>query len=118
MVGIEAPSRLGKLYLHGATAFIKKPIHVGSVFSTLFMAVNDYERRVSYESTLRSHEDRRRQRRFVVKAVILLMQRYRFSDQEAYEWLRQQSMQTRVSIEDFCQNLVEEQTQPDVVLSL
>lgn len=46
------------------------------------------------------------------------MQRYRFSDQEAYEWLRQQSMQTRVSIEDFCQNLVEEQTQPDVVLSL
>lgn len=109
MVGIEAPSRLGTLFAHGATAFIKKPIHVGTVFSSLFMAINSHVQQQSCLKRIESMEQRRHLRRYVVKAVILLMKHYSVDDEAAYSLLRTQSMRAQSSIENFSKRLVERQ---------
>lgn len=46
LVGVEAPSRLKALIQVGATAFLSKPVYAGSVFSTLYLAVNEYGKSV------------------------------------------------------------------------
>lgn len=108
MVGIEAPSRLGRLFSYGATAFIKKPVHAGTVFFSLFMAVNEYNQQLAWNLNLLEQNQRRRQRRYVIKAVLLLMKWHGLTDEGAYEWLRQQSMCAQTSVEEFAKQLVEQ----------
>lgn len=106
MVGIEAPGRLGHLFACGATAFIKKPVHVGTVYSTLFMAINEYNQKLAWNRQQQEQEERRKQRRYVIKAVVLLMQQHALTDERAYEWLRRQSMCAQVSVEEMARRIV------------
>lgn len=107
MVGIEAPGRLGRLFAHGATAFIKKPIHVGTVFSNLFMAVNEHNQRLAWCQAKQEFDAKRRMRRYVIKAVVLVMEEQSLTDDLAYEWLRKKSMYAQMSIEDLSKRFVE-----------
>lgn len=107
MVGIEAPSRLGALFANGATAFIKKPIHVGSVFSSLFMAVNAHKQRVALLEKSQDLQSRRNMRRFVIKAIVLLMEQLRIDDERAYILLRERSMDAQSSVEEYCKQFVQ-----------
>jgi AmiR/NasT family two-component response regulator len=102
IVGVEAPSRLKLLAEVGATAFLRKPIHAATVYSALFLGVNNYRRLRSMELRLVDHDRRRHGRRFVVKAIMALMQARGLSDDEAYAQLRHESMRQRTGIEEFC----------------
>jgi AmiR/NasT family two-component response regulator len=42
LVGVEAPSRLKALVNLGATSFLRKPVHGGAVYTSLFMGVNQF----------------------------------------------------------------------------
>ncbi|ORE95167.1 ANTAR domain-containing protein [Aurantimonas sp. 22II-16-19i] len=125
LVGVEAPSRLKTLLQLGATAFLAKPIHAGSVYSALYLAVNEHARKAELSSALDDHEQRRRQRRFVIKAVLKVMQERSCDDDAAFVHLRNQSMHARVSIEQYCQYVVqrsatrnESDPEPDMRLRL
>lgn len=107
LVGVEAPSRLKALIQVGATAFLYKPVYAGSVFSTLYLAVNEYARKAELCNAIEAHEGRRRQRRFVIKAVVQLMSEQKLDDDAAFALLRKRSMQTRLSIEAYCQYVVQ-----------
>ncbi|TFF20490.1 ANTAR domain-containing protein [Jiella endophytica] len=107
LVGVEAPSRLKTLMQLGATAFLAKPIHAGSVYSALYLAVNEHARKVGLASALEAHEQRRRQRRYVIKAVLKVMGERGCDDDAAFAFLRNQSMHARVSIESYCQFVVQ-----------
>ncbi|HLS43486.1 MAG TPA: ANTAR domain-containing protein [Paenalcaligenes sp.] len=109
MVGSEAPSRLGRLMTNGATTFIKKPIHIDTVFSTLFMAVNVHHERIALAQKIADLEDRRHGRRYVIKAVTLLMEHFAVDDDRAYDMLRRQSMHEQTTIESFARKVVEQQ---------
>lgn len=111
MVGSEAPSRLGRLMTNGATSFIKKPIHMDTVFSSLFMAVNVHNERVSLAEKIADLDAKRHSRRYVIKAVTLLMQHFSVDDERAYEMLRKQSMHEQSTIETFAKKVVERHTQ-------
>lgn len=111
MVGSEAPSRLGRLMTNGATAFIKKPIHMDTVFSTLFMAINAHNERVSLSEKITDLDAKRHSRRYVIKAVTLLMQHFSVDDERAYEMLRKQSMHEQSTIEVFAKKVVDRHTQ-------
>ncbi|MCX5495629.1 ANTAR domain-containing protein [Kaistia dalseonensis] len=104
LVGVEAPGRLKALLNQGATAFLRKPVHVGAVYTTLFLGINQFLQRRDLELQLDDHQKRRRRRRVVVKAIVLMMQRDGLDDEEAYAQLRRDSMRVRCSLEDYCED--------------
>jgi AmiR/NasT family two-component response regulator len=106
IVGIEAPSRLKLLAEVGVTAFLRKPIHAATIYSALFLGVNNYRRLRAMELRLAEHDRRRHGRRFVIKAVVALVQQHGLTDDEAYAQLRRECMRRRVGIEEFCAAIV------------
>lgn len=107
LVGVEAPSRLRGLMQVGATAFLSKPVYGGAVFSALYLAVNQYDREAALHAMLHEHEARRRLRRHVIKAVTLVMQDHAIDDEAAFAMLRKHSMSARVSLEKYCEYVVQ-----------
>ncbi|WP_207482467.1 ANTAR domain-containing response regulator [Arenibaculum pallidiluteum] len=106
LVGVEAPSRLKALLSVGATAFLRKPVHGSTVYSALFMGVNEFLRRRHLEIRLQEHERRRWGRRFVIRAVMILTRDGAMDEDRAYETLRRESMKQRLSLEDYCERFV------------
>jgi AmiR/NasT family two-component response regulator len=108
IVGIEAPSRLRLLAEAGVTAFLRKPVHAASVYSALFLGVNNFRRMRAMELRLAEGERRRNGRRFVIKAVVALVQSHSLNEDEAYARLRRESMRRRLELEEFCEALLHE----------
>src|SRR6202042_720536 len=108
-IGVEAPSRFKLLAEAGATAILRKPIQSGTVYSALFLGVNNHRRRKSAEARLAIGDRKRRGRRFLIKAVVALVQTRGLSDDDAYAELRRESMRRRLDLEEFCESLF----QPD-----
>lgn len=106
LVGVEAPSRLKAFVNLGATAFIRKPIHGGAVYSALFLGVNQFLHRRDLELQIEEHQNRRRRRRVVVKAIVMLMRHAGINDDSAYAKLREYSMRRRLTLEDYCEEFL------------
>ena len=105
IVGVEAPSRLRLLAEAGGTAILRKPIQASAVYSALFLCVNNYRRMRAMERRIAEHARKRHGRRFVVKAIVALVQAHGIGDEEAYARLRRESMRRRSGIEEFCESL-------------
>ena len=106
LLGVAAPSRLKALLRQGATAILHKPVQGAAVFTALFVGVNEFRRRRQFEGLLDTQERRLRGRRTVIKAVVRLMRDRQIGDDEAYDWLRRESMASRVALEDICERLI------------
>jgi AmiR/NasT family two-component response regulator len=106
LVGVEAPSRLKALVNLGATSFLRKPVHGGAVYTSLFMGINQFLLRSEMYERLQSLESRRRGRRAVIRAVVLLMQHTGLNDDDAYSQLRRESMRARQSLELYCEEFL------------
>jgi AmiR/NasT family two-component response regulator len=105
IVGVEAPSRLKLLAEAGATAILRKPIQGATVYSALFLGVNNHRRLKSAETRLAIVDRKRRGRRFLIKAVLALAQARGLTDDDAYAELRRESMRRRFDLEEFCEAL-------------
>lgn len=111
LVGVEAPSRLKALVNLGATSFLRKPVHGGAVYTALFMGINQFLLRSEMYARLRDLEERRRGRRAVVRAIILLMQSG-LDEDAAYSQLRRESMRARQNVELYCEELLSKVARP------
>jgi len=107
IVGVEAPSRLRSLMQLGATATLRKPVHRASVYSALFVGINEFRRRRYLADRLEEQERRRLLRKSVVKAVLIVMRRMGSDHAVAYDHLRRESMRARQSIEEFCETFIQ-----------
>ena len=105
VVGSEAPSRLKALFDVGATALLRKPIHPSTVYSALFLAINNHARLVRLAHRIAEQDRRHGGRRFVIKAVVKLVQEQGLCDDEAFALLRRESMRLRIGIEDYAKSL-------------
>lgn len=106
LIGIEAPSRLGRVVRHRAAAFLMKPVRATGVFTAIFLGFNEQATR-QRETQERQHLARRAEgRRVVVKAILKLMKDKNLSDDDAYRELRVASMTKRISIEEFAAEIV------------
>jgi len=103
LVGIEAPSRLRALMQLGALSFLSKPIHSGSVYSALYLAVNEFNRVSALHDNARDLVERRHKRMHVIRAVVAIMRQRGLNEDAAYDFLRKESMRARVSVEDHCE---------------
>lgn len=106
LVGVEAPSRLKHLINLGASAFLRKPVQGGAVYTALFLGINQFLLRGDLRTRLDDMDRRRRGRRAVVKAIIARMTDTGVDDDAAYEWLRRESMRSRQTLEDYCEALM------------
>lgn len=105
LIATEAPSRLRALMQAGATAFLTKPVYGGAVFSALYLGVNEFIRKAGLRADVEELEARRRQRRHVIKAVLITMRERGVDDDEAFAELRRESMRLRVSVEHHCEHV-------------
>jgi AmiR/NasT family two-component response regulator len=112
LVGAEAPSRLKALVNLGATAFLRKPVHGGSVYSSLFMGINQFLLRSDAYEQLQDLEVRRRGRRAVLRAVIQVMRETGLNDDSAYSQLRKESMRARQNLELYCEEFLNRRARP------
>jgi AmiR/NasT family two-component response regulator len=114
LVGVEAPSRLKALVNLGATSFLRKPVHGGAVYASLFMGINQFLLRSEMHERLQDLEARRRGRRAVLRAVIWLMREYHLDEDAAYSQLRRQSMRARQNLELYSEEFLSKRAQsPD-----
>ena len=112
LVGVEAPSRLKALVNLGATSFLRKPVHGGAVYTSLFMGINQFLLRSDMYARLQDLELRRRGRRAVIRAVVLLMQQNGLDEEGAYSQLRRESMRVRQNLELYCQEFLSRRAKP------
>ena len=112
LVGVEAPSRLKALVNLGATSFLRKPVHGGAVYTSLFMGVNQFLLRSETYERLRDLEGRRRGRRAVLHAVISLMRQNGLDEDTAYSQLRRESMRARQNLELYCEEFLSRRAKP------
>lgn len=106
IVGVEAPSRLKSLMRLGATATLRKPVYGGSVYSALYIGVNEFRRRRALMLQLDEQERRRRGRRHLMKAIVAVMKSTGCDEDVAYDRLRRESMRQRLSVEDYCESFM------------
>ena len=115
LVGVEAPSRLKALVNLGATSFLRKPVHGGAVYTSLFMGINQFLLRSDMYARLQDLEGRRRGRRAVIRAVIFLMQQDGLDEEGAYSQLRRESMRARQNLELYCEEFLSRRADsPDI----
>jgi AmiR/NasT family two-component response regulator len=112
LVGVEAPSRLKALVNLGATSFLRKPVHGGAVYTSLFMGINQFLLRSDMYARLQDLELRRRGRRSVIRAIILVMQRNGLDEDGAYSQLRRESMRARQNLELYCEEFLSRRAKP------
>jgi len=112
LVGVEAPSRLKALVNLGATAFLRKPVHGGAVYTSLFMGINQFLLRSDMYARVQDLEGRRRGRRAIIRAVILLMQENGLDEESAYSQLRRASMRARQNLELYCEEFLSRRANP------
>lgn len=106
LIGLEAPSRLGRVARLRSAAYLMKPIRPTGVFTALFMAFNEHSAR-QREALERQQLARRAEgRRIVMKAILHLMRTRALDDDEAYREIRLGSMHARVPIEQFAAELL------------
>lgn len=114
LVGSEAPSRLRALMQLGALAFLSKPVHGGSVYSALYLAVNEFNRTSQLHAGQAELIARRHKRMHVIRAVVALMRATGLDENAAYDLLRKEAMRARVSVEDHCEILMQTLTNGDL----
>lgn len=114
LVGSEAPSRLRALMQLGALAFLSKPVHGGSVYSALYLAVNEFNRTSQLHAGQAELIARRHKRMHVIRAVVALMRASGADENAAYDLLRKEAMRARVSVEDHCEILMQTLTTGDL----
>lgn len=112
LVGVEAPSRLKALVNLGATSFLRKPVHGGAVYTSLFLGINQFLLRSEMNDRIQDLELRRRGRRAVVRSIILLMQQDGLDEDGAYSQLRRESMRARQSLEFYCEDFLNRRARP------
>jgi AmiR/NasT family two-component response regulator len=112
LVGVEAPSRLKALVNLGATSFLRKPVYGGAVFASLFMGINQFLLRSDMYARVQDLEGRRRGRRAVIRAVILLMQENGLDEEGAYSQFRRASMRARQNLELYCEEFLSRRANP------
>lgn len=104
LIGHETPGRLQRAFEFEPSAVLMKPVRPHGLYTAVFFATNERLRKQHLVGKLR--QNRQGARRLVIKAILQLMAELSVDDDEAYRYLRKESMRLRLSIEDLSAELV------------
>lgn len=102
MFSAETPERIHWCLTQRVCAFLVKPVRSSGTFLALQQALYEFGTRRQTSAEITSLQERVKARRVVLKAVVKLMELANIDDDEAYEQLRQSSMDNHVCIEEMC----------------
>lgn len=100
LIGHETPTRLLRSQDMAADTFLLKPLKAQGVFTAIFFAVSQHRKQCCLESRISELNTKQTARRHVIKAILLIMDRFGLDEEEAYRRLRRESMSRRMSIEE------------------
>jgi AmiR/NasT family two-component response regulator len=103
MMGSEAPGRIEWTLSRAPSAYLVKPIGSTGVFSALAIAFRTFETQRELKDTIAALNRRVVARPTVFKAILLVMAHFEVDDDDAYQLLRAESMNQRLSIEELCE---------------
>jgi AmiR/NasT family two-component response regulator len=106
VIGIESPSRLQRAFDIEPSSVLMKPVRSNGVYTSLYFAFNERQRRQQLLGKLATIQERQGARRVVVKAILHLMQNFGFNDEEAYRHLRKESMSKRLPVEELAAQIL------------
>ncbi len=106
IMGSEAPGRIEWTLSRSPSAYLIKPIGSTGVFSTLAIAYHTFETRKDLTGEIADLTRRAKARPVVVKAILGVMAHCQIGEDEAYQLLRAESMNLRISVEDLCELVV------------
>jgi two-component system, response regulator / RNA-binding antiterminator len=106
VLGLETPSRLERTLHLQPSALVHKPVRATGIYTAIFFAANQHRRHQELRVRLADMEARHGSRRFVIKAVVALIEQYGIDEEQAYKILRRESMQRRLTVEEYAARLL------------
>jgi AmiR/NasT family two-component response regulator len=106
MIGSETPERIQWSLSQGISTFLVKPVRSNGTFLALMQAEHVCKQRKTLDAEVNELKDRVKSRRIVFKALLLIMKRHSLSEDEAFDRIREVSMQRGISIEELCVALI------------
>ncbi|SMF79180.1 Two-component response regulator, AmiR/NasT family, consists of REC and RNA-binding antiterminator (ANTAR) domains [Tistlia consotensis] len=108
ITGTEAPGRLEAMLSLEPSAMLNKPIRREGIFKALVFAHHNYRQRRELRAALAVAQEQVKARQVLLKAVLLVMDRLRVGEDEAFAAVRRASMSGSLLIEAFAVELVAE----------
>lgn len=90
----------------GVTAYLVKPVTEADLFPAIEMAMNQKRKFDSLTEDIRSLKKKMEERRIIEKAKGKVMAKKKLSEEEAYQWLREQSMKKRISLKSLSEQIL------------
>ncbi len=106
VLGLETPSRLERTLHLQPSALVHKPVRATGIYTAVFFAANQHRQNHELRTRLADLEARHGSRRFVIKAVMALVEQHGIDDEQAYRILRRESMERRLTVEEFATRLL------------
>ncbi|WP_084780294.1 ANTAR domain-containing response regulator [Bacillus massilinigeriensis] len=94
----------------GVTAYLVKPVTEADLFPAIEMAMNQKRKFDSLTEDIRSLKKKMEERRIIEKAKGKVMAKKKLSEEEAYQWLREQSMKKRISLKSLSEQILKKQS--------
>jgi len=106
ITGTEAPGRLEAMLAMNPSAMLNKPIRREGIFKALVFAYHSHKSRREMEERVTFQQEQIKARALVIKAIHIVMRRFRIDDDEAYAAIRSASMSANLVIEAFAFSLM------------
>lgn len=108
MMGSEAPGRIEWTLAQAPSAYLIKPIGSTGVFSALAIAFHTFKTHGELKAAVADLTRRTKARPAVFKALLAVMDRFGLGEAAAYQLLRREAMNQRLSIEELSQLIATE----------
>jgi two-component system, response regulator PdtaR len=107
VVAYENPTFIDQAIKLGADGIVTTPIRASGLLSTVVMALYHAKRSRQHAQRIAKLEQKLLDSRHLQEAKNILMVMHRVSEREAYDMLRAQAMEKRVTIDDICHSVIQ-----------
>jgi len=107
VVAYENPTFIDQAIKLGADGIVTTPIRASGLLATVVMALHHAKRARQHAQRVAKLEQKLLDSRHLKDAKNILMIMHRVSEREAYDMLRAQAMEKRVTIDDICRSVIQ-----------
>jgi len=107
VVAYENPTFIDQAIKLGADGIVTTPIRASGLLSTVVMALHHAKRSRQHAQRIAKLEQKLLDSRHLQEAKNILMIMHRVSERDAYDMLRAQAMEKRVTIDDICHSVIQ-----------
>ncbi|AET94041.1 ANTAR domain-containing protein (plasmid) [Burkholderia sp. KK1] len=107
VVAYENPTFIDQAIKMGSDGIVTTPIRASGLLSTVVMALYHARRARQHTQRIARLEQKLLDSRHLREAKNILMTMHRVSEREAYDMLRAQAMEKRVTIDDICHSVIQ-----------